>query len=401
MALVCLAQILAQIGAYTWPVLLPGFLDRWSLDNGEAGWITGVFYGAYVLSVPILVSLTDRVDPRRIYLLGVGLTTLSHCGFALFADGFASALVLRTLGGIGWAGTYMTGLKLLADRVDTHLMSRAVTGHAASIGIAGALSFAFAGTLADAFGWKIAFACAAGCAAIAWLIGFFGVPPARRGAEGTTIARGRLLDFRPILKNRAALAYSAAYCVHTWEMNALRGWAVAFLGYVALSTGGDESLLKPAHAATLMGLLGTVTSVLGNECAIRFGRVRLVRMAMLASVACAVLIGLLGTISYSLAIVMVLLYAVAIWLDSSSLTAGAAGNAQPERRGATLALHSMLGYAGGFIGPIMIGWLLDLNGGMSARAWVIAFCHLALVGIIGRIVFEWLGPRALAGDRGH
>ena len=60
----CLAQVLAQIGAYTWPALLPGFLDRWWIDNGEAGWITGVFYIAYVLSVPVLVTLTDRVDPR-------------------------------------------------------------------------------------------------------------------------------------------------------------------------------------------------------------------------------------------------------------------------------------------------------------------------------------------------
>jgi MFS family permease len=57
-----------------------------------------------------------------------------------------------------------------------------------------------------------------------------------------------------------------------------------------------------------------------------------------------------------------------IWLDSSSLTAGAAGSADPSRRGATLALHSMAGYAGGFVGPLMIGWILDLAGGMSRRA---------------------------------
>src|SRR4030067_638043 len=55
----------------------------------------------------------------------------------------------RALTGLGWAGTYMTGLKLLADQVDAKLMSRAVTGHAASIGISGALSFSCAGLLAD------------------------------------------------------------------------------------------------------------------------------------------------------------------------------------------------------------------------------------------------------------
>src|SRR5262245_44822214 len=107
-ALVCVAQVSAQIGAYTWPALLPGFIDRWHITNGEAGWITGLFYAAYPLSVPVLVTLTDRVDPRSVYLTGVGLTVASHAGFAVFADGPWSAAAARVLAGVGWAGTYMT-----------------------------------------------------------------------------------------------------------------------------------------------------------------------------------------------------------------------------------------------------------------------------------------------------
>ena len=40
-------------------------------------------------------------------------------------------------------------------------MSRAVAGHAASIGIAGAISFVFAGTIGRWLGWRGAFAAAA------------------------------------------------------------------------------------------------------------------------------------------------------------------------------------------------------------------------------------------------
>jgi hypothetical protein len=39
----------------------------------------------------------------------------------------------------------------------------------------------------------------------------------------------------------------------------------------------------------------------------------------------------------------------------SSLTASTAGTAEPSRRGTTLAVHSMLGYVGGFIGPLLVG----------------------------------------------
>ena len=50
-AIVCTAQVLVQIGAYFWPALLPGFIEPWGLNYTQAGWITAVFYGAYMLSV--------------------------------------------------------------------------------------------------------------------------------------------------------------------------------------------------------------------------------------------------------------------------------------------------------------------------------------------------------------
>ena len=60
--------------------LLPGFIADWHITTGEAGWITGLFYAAYTVSVPIFVTLTDRVDPRTVYLGGVALTIASHLG---------------------------------------------------------------------------------------------------------------------------------------------------------------------------------------------------------------------------------------------------------------------------------------------------------------------------------
>lgn len=386
----------AQIGAYTWPALLPGFIAEWHLTNREAGWITGIFYAAYTLSVPILVTLTDRIDARKVYLSGVALTIASHLGFAALADGFWSAAVVRALAGVGWAGTYMTGLKLLADRVEPTLMSRAVAGHAASIGVAGALSFVFAGTLGQWLGWRGAFAGAGLAALAAWLIVFLWAPGrARRPAAPA----GRLFDFRPVLGNRSAMAYALAYCAHTWEMNSLRGWAVAFLAYVVATTGAGRPWIAPAVVAMTMGLVGTWASVMGNEVSIRLGRQRLVRLAMTGAALCAAGIGFLGVRSYALAAALVLVYGLVIWLDSSSLTAGAAGSADPARRGATLAVHSMAGYAGGFGGPIVIGWILDLAGGASPLGWGLAFLHVAVIGLLGQLAFVVLAPRDLAGDR--
>jgi MFS family permease len=118
-------------------------------------------------------------------------------------------------------------------------------------------------------------------------------------------------------------------------------------------------------------------------------------------VALAALLALFGAQSYPVAVMLMLLYGVAIWLDSSSLTAGTAGTAEPSQRGATLAVHSSLGYFGGFIGPLAIGWVLDLAGGNSNAAWAGAFWVLAATMLGALLIFLGMRPRGLAGDKGN
>ncbi len=397
--LLCSAQVLVQIGAFFWPALLPQLMPLWGLSNSEAGWITAAFYGAYMLAVPILVTLTDRIDPKRIYLFGVALTVIGHLAFSELAHGFWSALACRVVIGVGWAGTYMTGLKLLADRVDPRTMSRATAGHAASIGISGALSFATGAWIAEAFGWPAAFLTAGICAAVAWLAIAVGVP-AQDATQPKPAGGSGLQDFMSVFRNRSAMAYAFAYAIHTLEMSALRGWAVAFLAWVALSTDARNVMISPALLVTTLGLAGTFASVAGNECSIRWGRSRLIQAAMLASISIGATIGFAGSLSYTVAAVMIVLYGLVIWLDSSSLTAGTAGTAEPGRRGATLAVHSMLGYAGGFVGPLLIGWTLDLNGGASQMSWGLSFAVVAMLMLVAFIVFRLLKPRELPGDHG-
>lgn len=394
---VCFAQVLAQVGAFSVPALLPALIDEWTLSKTEAGWMTGIFYAGYTIAVPVLVSLTDRIDPKRVYLFGVAAITAAAAGFAWFADGFVSACLFRALWGLGWAGTYMPGLKALSDIVEGPQQSRAVSAHAASIGLSGAASFLIAETLGAWYGWRWGIGFGAIGAALSFLIVLLALPgrtPARRQTTSGTA----FIDFRPVLKNRSALGYSIGYMVHTWEMSALRSWVVTFLTFAAMR-GDSASLVTPATIAMALGLVGTGTSVLGNELARRFGRKRFIVAVMLLSAAMAAGIGFSAGGSYPLAVVLCLVYAGLIWADSSSLTAGTVGSAEPERRGATMAIHSMLGYFGGFLGPLILGISLDLAGGNGTFAWGFAFLHLSVVVVAGAVALHFLRPRSLSGDR--
>lgn len=65
-----------------------------------------------------------------------------------------------------------------------------------------------------------------------------------------------------------------------------------------------------------------------------------------------------------------------------------------------LAVHSMLGYAGGFVGPLMIGRTLDLSGGMSQLGWGMSFLSVAMLMVLALITFWLIRPRELEGDKG-
>ena len=299
-AVVCLAQVFVQIGASFWPALLPGMVELWGLSWSQAGWITAIFFGAYMIAVPVLVTATDRFDPRQVYLLGVGLTVIGHLLFGLFAEGFWSALGARALTGIGWAGTYMTGLKLLADQVDAKLMSRATAGHAASISIWGALSFACADLLSGLLGWRGAFVAAACSAAIL------------RGCLSSWSCRDAPKTIRSRqAKSRCSIFARCSATGRPWPMRSATASTRSSItpcgaGVLRFSdllrrarAGAGGTVLSPAIILTTLGILATFATVPGNEAAIFFGRRRFIVATMVVSAVCAGMLGLFGTHSYA------------------------------------------------------------------------------------------------------
>ncbi len=396
-AVFCLAQSLAQIGAMAFAALLPAFFAEWSLSHAEAGWLSGIMFGAYAAAVPLLLPLTDHTDARRVYMCAVSTTMLSHLGMAFLADGFWTGLVFRALNGIGWAGTYMVGLKALSDQVEGPAQSRAVAVHGASTGISSSFSFVIAGAVTAPFGWQAAFMVGAGGAFGALLVALTLFPPSPR--KERPVSAPRILDFKPVLRNASVMAYALGYCVHTWEMFVVRSWMVTFLTFAAAQGDGAPGLLVPTMVATLASLLGTASSVAGNEMARRLGRKRWILLVFTISMALALVVGFTAGAGYGTAAAVCLLYNAAIYADSSSLTAGTVGNADPERRGAALAVHAMLGYGGGFVGPLALGLILHVLGGESVLNWGIAFGHIAIVLLVGPLAIRALNPRDLPGDR--
>mgnify|MGYP002832685578 CR=1 FL=1 len=95
-------------------------------------------------------------------------------------------------------------------------------------------------------------------------------------------------------------------------------------------------------------------------------------------------VGFLPASPYWIVVILMLVYAGLIQLDSAALTAGTLTMAEEGRRGATLGLHALSGFGGGAVGPLVVGVVLDLfGGGGSVQAWGFGFASMGFVALLG------------------
>jgi predicted MFS family arabinose efflux permease len=383
---------IGQVGNLLPHVVVPAIMAQhlmplWKLSGGEAGLMASGYAFGYMLAVPVLTTLTDRIDARLILLSGSVLSALATIAFGLFANGLVSAILLWSLAGIGFAGAYMPGLKALTDRLPAGDTSRAVTLYTSSFSFGVGLSFLVAQLAADGLGWRAAFFIT-GIGPLAMIATCILMPPHKPAPVAS-----KLLDFSPVLRNRTALGYILGYGSHCFELYGIRTWIVGFWAFVVAQNAG-EAWLGPIAVSVLFTLLAMPASILGNEAALRFGRHRAITVVMLASAVIAMAIGVFAGASPMLLLVLILLYAVTVPADSGALTAGMTTSADPAYRGATMALHSTVGFGLSALGAWGVGVALDAAGGpMSASGWLAAFCVLAIGIAIGPLALLWSRAR--------
>jgi len=386
------AHILSMLGFSTYAALLPELSELWRMSNAEAGIVGGAFFIGYVGTVSYWTALTDRADGRLVYLIGSALAVAGGAGFGLAATGFASAMVFQVLLGAGIAGTYMPGLRLLTDNASGTAQSRYVAFYTSFFGIGTALSLALAGFIAPAMGWRAAFVLSAAGPAIAGLLVLWGVArPARKAAAAVAFSLATLFPvaaWRRVLANRTSAGYALGYGMHCLELFGSRTWLVAFLAFsTGLHASGSSFPWNVAVIAAVVNVAAVPASIIGNEIALRIGRRQWITLAMAASGLSGVLLGFAAPWHWMLVLAITLVYAMLVMAESATLTAGMVAAAPDDLRGAAMGLYSLVGFAGGMLGPVVFGVALDAGGGAHAvRAWPIAYAAIGAGCIVASLV---------------
>ncbi|MEL0107595.1 MAG: MFS transporter [Rhodospirillaceae bacterium] len=387
-AIVCLAEVFSMTGTAVVPALATVLKQTWGLNNTEAGWILGTYWVGYVIAVPVLSGLTDRVAPRIVYGVSLAIGVFGCLGFAYFAQGLWTAILFHTLMGVGLAGTYMPGLKILSDRLIGTTQSRGTAFYTSTFGIGLSLSFYVSGQVEAAFGWQTAFMIGACGPVISLLLVILFID--RDDPKNFQAPDTHLLDFRPVFRCRPAMGYVWAYSVHNFELFVFRSWMVAFFTFAVAASAGGGFGMQAATLAAIITLFGQPASILGNEGALRFGRHRWITGVMFLAACTAAILGFLAAVPFWILFAVCCFYMYLINSDSAAITSGMVGVAPEGYRGATMAMHSCLGFAGAAAGPPMFGAVLDLAGGESqVMSWGLGFLSVAVLCLLGPLALWW------------
>jgi MFS family permease len=381
----CIAQVLGMLGVFAFPALLPHFIPLWDLTNSQAGWISGIYFVGYSIAVPVLTSLTDRIDSRKIYIASCCVGVISNIGFGVFSQGFWSALIFRALCGLSLAGTFIPGLKALVDRLEIRYLPRTISFYTACFGLGMSISFYYAGVIFKWLGWKPVFFTAAASSGIALIICLMILPPKPvEKSKSSSPSILSALDFKPVWQNYSARTYIIAYMCHMWEMFAARSWMVAFIAYAVSLQAYPTPFMAPTTVMAVAGIFGMIASILFGELAVKFGRRRIVSIVMMISGLFGLSLGFLVDVPFPVLICLCIGYTIFFQGDSAAIHAGVITAADPDRRGGTMALQSLAGFMAASLSPIAVGFILDITGGgKSTISWGLTFGAMSITSFLG------------------
>lgn len=377
--LLCVAEFAAMLIWYNFAAVLPLLKGEWRMTNDQAGTILGSFQLGYVAAVLFTGWLTDRIGGRLTFALAAVETGLAGLGFVFFAHDYSSALIWRTLAGLGQGGLYVPGMQLLCRWYPGPERGKAIGVYTCATVGSYAGAYFVAAPLASVFSWQAALLVTSVWAFPAAALVWFRLPKAPE-ATVMVMRLAKTAGTRSSLaSNRAAWLIIGGYAGHMWELYAFWGWIGAFFGY-ALTLRGAETNTALAFGGLIAAActaMGGISPGMAGWLSDRVGRCATTAVAMLISGTCALTFGWLASAPIWLLTVVGLVYGFFIVADSAIFKAGLTELVPEEGLGLALGFQSVIGYSMTVVTPKLFGILLDGYG------WGIAFASLAAGPFVG------------------
>jgi MFS family permease len=389
---ICFSRAFGGLIAMTYAAALPVLQKEWGMSAAAGGSISSGYHIGYAVSLVVLSGLADLVGPKALFLGSMSGAAILSLAFGVFARSYLSGLILYTLVGISFGGTYTTGLMILADHYPPERRGMALGFFIASTSLGYALSLVVSGIALPLGGYKMSFllTCLGPLAGaiFAWISLWATSVSVERRQKQQRFAK-------EVLGNRPAMLLIGGYTFHNWELLGMWAWTPAFVASCLVLSGGEglKAVGWGSYISAFFHVIGLIASFSMGMLSDRIGRARVILMLSGLSTVCSFVFG--WSIGWPLILVIGigLIYAFSALGDSPVLSAALTEVVKTSYVGAAFGLRSLLGFCAGGLSPLVFGVILDWTNPLATKvqykSWGWAYSIFGLGGL-GAVVMAYL-----------
>jgi FSR family fosmidomycin resistance protein-like MFS transporter len=167
--LVGLAHAISHFAQLVLPPLFPWLKDAFNVSYTELGAVLTVFFVVSCIVQAASGFLVDRLGPRPVLFVGLGLLALAAIGYSL-AQSYWMLLACAVVAGVGNGVFHPVDYTLFNRKVAPTRLGHAYSVHGITGSLGWALAPAFVVPLAIAFSWRVALASAGALALVVLLV---------------------------------------------------------------------------------------------------------------------------------------------------------------------------------------------------------------------------------------
>lgn len=344
--------------------VFPKLKEEFGFDKVQLGLIGSAFMWVYALGAPLAGYVGDRVRRKDLILGGClfwsGITVMT---------GWCSKLwhfvTVRALEGFGETFYFPASMSLVSDYHGRQTRSRAMSFHQSSVYV-GTIGGSWAGAwFAEHYGWRYGFYFFGTAGLVLALILYSCLREPRRGASELDGSGGVQTSeplplpelARAIFRQPAALFLMAVFLGANFVATIFLTWTPTFL------------VEKFDFRLTTAGLSGTVYIHLASACSVPIGglladqlsrRMAAGRMIVQAAglLAGSVFVFYVGTTRQVGTLILAMtLFGLCKGLYDSNIFAALYDHIDPRARASAAGLMNTVGWGGGALGPLAVGWM--------------------------------------------
>lgn len=373
------------------------------IDAAQMGIVFSSFFVGYALFNFVGGIASDRLGPKIVYVLAVGLWSI-FCGLTAVAVGFASLLVLRVLFGMAEGPLCAGANKMVNNWMPRDIAATSMGLLSAGSPLGGAIAGPVIGLLAISFGWRPAFwiICAIGLVwCVAWMLLTADRPsesrfvstldeaePARRGSSvahtaDTVPGSAAAAPLSAWLRQPLVIATAVAFFAYNYVLFFFLSWFPSYLVQAHHLNIREMSL-----ATVVPWLVGTVGLAAGgaiSDAIFRWtGKLMLSRKLVLstclaATGVCVGVAGLVHTAAAAIALMSIALFL--LYVTGALYWAIVQDVVHSARVGSVSGCMHCVGSLSGVIGPAVTGFLVERSGSFAT-----AFALAGVVALTGAVL---------------